>query len=86
MLTRYEFETLRVRQANPRASQRAIAQEAGIALGSVNKAVHELEAAGLLNEAGEPTAAAQAALAPYRVGNAIILAAGVGARIAPFSF
>lgn len=86
MLTRYEFETLRVRQANPRASQRAIAQEAGISLGSVNKAVHELEAAGLLNEAGEPTAAAQAALAPYRVGNAIILAAGVGARIAPFSF
>lgn len=86
MLTRYQFEVLSRSFGPAAASQRTIALEADISLGSVNRAIHELRACGYLNAAGIITEAGRRAIDPFAVESAVILAAGVGARIAPFSY
>ncbi|MEY8437345.1 phosphotransferase [Atopobiaceae bacterium 24-176] len=63
-----------------------MAADACVSLGSVNKAVRSLKAGGLLACDGTPTPAGIAALEPYRVRNAVILAAGAGTRLSPLSF
>lgn len=67
-------------------SQRAIAQGTGKALGTVNGLVKQLDAMGYLDGANRITDAGRAALAPYRVDNAIIMAAGMSSRFAPLSY
>lgn len=67
----------------PALSQRAIAQGTGKALGTVNGLVKQLDAMGCLDGANRITDAGLAALAPYRVDNAVIMAAGMSSRFAP---
>ena len=66
-------------------SQRAISAHAGLSLGSVNTAYKALSDRGLI-EAGALTDAGREALLPYKVDNAIILAAGLSSRFAPISY
>ncbi|WP_326425954.1 phosphotransferase [Adlercreutzia wanghongyangiae] len=84
-LTRSEFLVLREITLHPGCAQRKIVNAAGLSLGSVNAAKKSLVAAGLIHN-GEPTAEAASALAPYKVDNAIILAAGLSSRFAPISY
>lgn len=63
-------------------TQRLLAQRTGFSLGIVNKCLNELTQAGLLAE-GVVTEDGLAALEPYRVQRAVILAAGFGARLVP---
>ncbi|MCC6099757.1 MAG: NTP transferase domain-containing protein [Olegusella sp.] len=84
MLDRYEFEVLS--RSDGKRTQRQIAQDAGISVGSVNQAVARLQQKGLLDAAGAPTEAAPRELAPYKVDNAVILAAGAATRFAPLSY
>ena len=84
MLDRYEFEVLS--RSNGNRTQRQIAQSAGISVGSVNQAVARLQRENLLDAHGAPTEAAYTELSPYRVDNAVILAAGAATRFAPLSF
>lgn len=65
-------------------SQREIAAETDISLGSVNKSLAELTDAGLV-ENGKITDAGLAALEPYRVKRAIFMAAGFGSRMVPIT-
>lgn len=86
MLNKYQFEVLLNQALSNAKTQREIALNAGISLGSVNKAFKELKKINYLNKEGEITSLGRKALDPYRVDNAVILAAGVAARFAPLSF
>ena len=65
------------------ANQRTLAETSGYALGTVNKAMRELEAGGYLSPDAQLTEKAREELATRAPKNAIILAAGVGMRMAP---
>lgn len=86
MLNRYQFEVLRACESAPSLTQRDIATSAGISLGSVNKAFRELAEQGYIDDARKLTSKGESALVPYKVDNAVILAAGPATRFAPLSF
>lgn len=85
MLTKNEFLVLRTSLAHPRENQRTISDYAGISLGGVNQSIKTLQGRGLIFN-GTVTEAGIAALAPYKVDNAIIMAAGLSSRFAPISY
>ena len=66
-------------------SQRQLAESAGLSLGCVNKALRQLSTAACVDGLAI-TASGLAALQPYRVTNAIIMAAGTSSRFAPVSY
>ena len=84
-ISKNEFLVLREVVLHPGCAQRKIAEATGLSLGSVNAAAKTLTAAGLIDE-GEATEAGGKTLEPYRVENAIILAAGLSSRFAPISY
>jgi CTP:phosphocholine cytidylyltransferase-like protein/thiamine kinase-like enzyme len=70
-------------------SQREIAVVSGLSLGTVNTTVNELTARKYLSVSEKGTRLAPSgfkALRPYRVDNAIILAAGTSSRFVPISY
>ena len=85
-LTKNRFAVLAHLAVNGASSQRAIARETGLSLGTVNGALRELKAAGLVDAAGSPTELAFEALSPYKAQNAVIMAAGMSTRFAPLSY
>ena len=85
MLTRNEFEVLDSLNANARISQRDIAHEKELSVGSVNAAFKSLVSRGLVSD-GVLTQKGEDELAQYKVDNAIILAAGLSRRFAPISY
>lgn len=81
------FEILAALAEKPELTQREIAQETHVSLGSVSTTLSELRAAGFVDpEVNKATPAGLAALEPYRVQNAVILAAGLSSRFAPISY
>jgi len=85
-LTRPEFAVLDAcRNQGPR-SQRGLATQTGLSLGYVNRTTQRLKASGLLSADSRITDAGLQALEPYKVTNAIILAAGTSNRFAPVTF
>ena len=85
MLSREYFEVLRALAEHPAATQREVAEQIGCELESVTGTFEALAAEGLVDENGI-TAAGHEALAPYRVENAVIMAAGMSTRFAPVSY
>lgn len=87
-LTRNRFAVLAALAAPDAgaASQRELARRTGLSLGTVNAALRELRRDGLVDQAGAVTQAGREALEPYRVRNAVIMAAGMSTRFAPLSF
>lgn len=85
-LTRSQFDVLfALHRTDATCTQRQLSGLTGHGLGTINTAVRELEVRGLL-AAKQLTDAGRAALAPYRVDNAIVLAAGLSSRFAPISY
>lgn len=84
-LTKKEFVTLNYLRATLESDQRLITNETEPLLGDVSSTTRELEDAGLL-EKGALTPAGYEALHPYKVDNAVILAAGLSTRFAPISY
>ncbi len=85
-LTRKEFDLLLpLTDADARLTQRELSALTGLSLGTVNTYVARLEAKGFV-AGGRATEEGIAALAPYRVDNAIIMAAGMSERFAPISY
>ena len=66
-------------------TQRQIHESTRMSLGTVNTAVRTCEAAGYIAER-RITPAGRQALEPYRVDNAVIMAAGLAQRFAPISY
>ncbi|RAX20525.1 MarR family transcriptional regulator [Actinomyces sp. Z5] len=85
-LKRSQFDVLYayLRAGEP-LTQRQVQAATGMSLGSANAAVRECEALGLLADRSLTDAGA-AALEPYRVTNAVVLAAGLSERFAPISY
>lgn len=86
MLTAAQFSTLLCYTTNKNPSQRDIASQTSLSLGSVNTALKELRLAQLVDDDNTITEAGLRALEPYRVNNAIIMAAGTSSRFVPISY
>lgn len=84
-LTNKSFRVLNSLRKCPNASQREISEKTGLSLGSVNAAVKELSESCLIAD-GSITERGLKALTPYRVHNAVIMAAGMSSRFAPISY
>ena len=84
-ISKKQFEVLNVLRTAENPSQRVIAQATGASLGTVNRIVKELEDEGLTKD-GTVTPAGFEALHPFKVDNAIIMAAGLSSRFAPISY
>lgn len=84
-LTFNQFQVVKALSSRPGATQRDIAEEAGLGLATINAAYKECLADALIDE-GRLTAKGMAALKPYAVDNAVILAAGMSTRFAPISY
>ncbi len=85
MLNKNEFEVLDSLHMRPNSSQREIAQEKELSVGSVNAAVKSLVAQGFV-DAGALTEKGRRELGTHKVDNAVILAAGLSRRLAPISY
>ena len=82
-LSQSQFDVLyTLLRAGDALTQRQIQTSTGMSLGRVNAAVRECEAAGYIQER-HLTEAGRTALEPYRVDNAVIMAAGLSQRFAP---
>lgn len=85
MINRNEFDTLCAIRKHPGSTQRELADALGISLGLANKACKSLAAAKLVED-GRVTARGMRELKPYKVDNAVIMAAGMSSRFAPISY
>lgn len=86
MLTEKQFDMLHYLMKCIRTpTQRIISDALGMSLGSVNRVFKELEDKGYIEE-GKVTGAGYDALLPYKVENAVIMAAGMGTRFAPLTY
>lgn len=84
-LTKSTFKVLNALRDEAVHTQRYIATATGLSLGTVNTAYRALVDAGLA-ENFSVTPAGFEALSPYKVDNAIIMAAGLSSRFAPLSY
>lgn len=67
-------------------TQRDLAKSLAFSLGKVNNVLKNLRKKGFICDDNKITPQGQVALEPYRVKNAVILAAGLSSRLAPISF
>ena len=85
-LTKRQFDILIQCMNHDEVSQRVLARLLSLSLGSINKDVQELRRKGYLTDRNALTSNGTMALEPYRVQNAIIMAAGLSSRFAPLSY
>lgn len=84
-LPRKQFDVLTyLERCEGKVSQRVIAEETGMSVGSVNRVLSALTEQGYISEYAV-TEAGYAALEPYRVKRAVFIAAGFGARLVPIT-
>lgn len=86
MLNRDEFNILYNIKKNANITQRSLAKQCGVSLGKINSGVSLLKGKGYLSKEGRITQYGLDALKPYKVKNAIILAAGFSSRCRPLSY
>lgn len=86
-MTKKEFEVLRYLCENQGdITQRIISEKTGISLGSVNQIISVLQERREISEDYQVTDHGYEIMKPYRVKNAIILAAGMSTRFIPVSY
>lgn len=85
-MRRDEFDVLANLAKCSGLTQRELAHRCNVSLGTANTLVRGLKAAQLIDDANDVTDAGVEALAPYRVDNAVIMAAGMSTRFAPISY
>lgn len=85
-LTKKQFDILTYIESNrdEELTQRIISSQTGISLGSVNKTIASLQELNYLQD-NTITKEGLAALEPYRVKRAVLLAAGFGSRLVPIT-
>ena len=85
-MNRTEFHVLHYLLINGGTRQRQIADACGISVGAANSALKALRSRGLATEGNAVTEQGMAALQPFKVQNAVIMAAGLSSRFAPISY
>ena len=83
-MTRKEFELLYALKKHGMQSHRRLRELAGVSTGFISQTLRSFEERGYLRD-GAITELALEALAPYKVDNAIIMAAGMSSRFVPIS-
>lgn len=87
MLSKKEFDILILLKNNTESiTQRTISQTTGYSLGSVNKLLSNLYDNGLIDARNTVTDKGLVSLSPYKVSNAVIMAAGMSSRFVPLSY
>lgn len=87
LLKNKEFEVLRyICESSGEQTQRLIAEGTGLSLGITNAIINGLIEKGFIDTAYGITPAGVRQMEPYKVDNAIILAAGMSTRFVPFSY
>lgn len=82
-----EFEILRyICENQGKITQRVIAEETKLSVGTVNKITIQLRESGLITSDYRATSYGLETMSDYKVQNAIILAAGMSTRFVPFSY
>ncbi len=85
-ITYNQFEVLTTIERNKeKLSQREIAKETNLSVGTINKVISDLLSEKLIGEDNLITNKGLKALEPYRVKRAIFLAAGFGSRLVPIT-
>ena len=90
-INRNQFEVLSIieKEGGKKLSQRNLAADTNLSLGTVNKVMSELTEYGLISIGNENniqiTELGLRALEPYRVKRAIVIAAGFGSRMVPIT-
>ncbi len=84
-MTEKEFDILTILESHKeKFSQRELAKEIGLSVGTINSTLVALEEAGFV-ESGIITQDGIKALEPYRVKRAVFIAAGFGSRLVPIT-
>lgn len=83
-LNERQFNLLKLLMNKEKQTQRELAKKSKISLGEVNSILKDFKLKGLVDS--DNTADGVKTLQPYRVDNAIIMAAGMGTRFAPLSY
>ena len=86
MITLAEFKILRELLISSVKTQRELSESVNLSLGTVNSVISKLKQKGLLSTSNNVTEDGIKELEPYKVNNAIILAAGMSTRFAPLSY
>ena len=88
MLTHAQFGVLRaaIQTKGSKMTQRELSQILGCSLGKINSTIKTLTAEGLMNIQGDITPLGLSQMEPYKVQNAIIMAAGMSSRFVPLSY
>lgn len=81
-----DFRGLNVLRERGAGTQRDFAAQAEVSLGKANGMLRRFRGNGWLNENGQVTSHGLEALEPYKVDNAVIMAAGMSSRFAPLSY
>lgn len=88
MISEKQFKFLSFLLEHPQEdfTQRELAEELGLSLGKVNSLFKEMKEAQFLDQEGHLSELGKKALEPFRVQNAVIMAAGMSSRFAPLSY
>ena len=81
-----EFCVLNTLKKSQGCTQREIASQNNISIGTVNNTIKALSSKGFIDASGAVSESGLAALKPYKVKNAVIMAAGISSRFAPISY
>lgn len=88
MISEKQFKFLSFLLEHPQEdfTQRELAEELGLSLGKVNSLFKEMKETQFLDQEGHLSELGKKALEPFRVQNAVIMAAGMSSRFAPLSY
>lgn len=88
MISEKQFKVLSFLREHPQEdfTQRKLAEELGLSLEKVNSILKEMKEAQFLDQEGHLSELGEKALEPFRVQNAVIMAAGMSSRFAPLSY
>ena len=88
MISEKQFKFLSFLLDHPQEdfTQRELAEELGLSLGKVNSLFKEMKEAHFFDQEGHLSELGKDALEPFRVQNAVIMAAGMSSRFAPLSY
>jgi len=88
MMSEKQFKLLSFLQEHPQEefTQRQLAEQLEVSLGTINTLLKEMKEANWIDQEGHLSELGKEALEPYRVQNAVIMAAGMSSRFAPLSY
>ena len=88
MISEKQFKLLSFLQEHPQEefTQRQLAEQLEVSLGTINSLLKEMKEANWIDQEGHLSELGKEALEPYRVQNAVIMAAGMSSRFAPLSY